>query len=446
MDDMTLASLRNGMTRMGLLALAAVVPLSIAGLALPAPAGGVPVSWKDKEYSTDQLPVGLPPPTFDAITRWTGWAGKMKYRMDLDAQGRVLLLTPVKGGNAREKLRLVGQAESWFDALLPPPSRAGAAPVVAPQGDAKAPEKPSGTPPPAPLPEDPEGPPPTAPPKSSGTGASTGKAPTAPKSWGSGSGTPDSQTAVLIVAHDEEDFGKLLDHLDASVPYLKDWVEEARKQTGLTLEDPLVGAYVENASGQEEWNGDHEVLNRVVQLLTLRRFGQQPNWLVQGLAWEAEMAHDGSVYCFPYRDGFVFATEHTSWPSDLRIAFKDRAAKPLAIEELAGWKRGVWDPEAAPLSWGFVHYLVEAQKAKPGALSSLLEDLRKIRDEKDRVSTGPTTWQRVKGWMMAPADQEKALVGAFGKDVFKKGTARLRGLKDTTPAASENTKKESARR
>ncbi len=437
---MMLATLRTGLV----LAVLAVTAVALP-TAIPAGAGGVPVSWKDKEYSTAELPVGLPQPAFDAIALWTGWAGKVKYRMDLDAQGRVLLLTPAKGGSAREKLRLVGQAESWFDALLPPGSRAGVAPAAATQPNPKAPEKPA-TPPPAPLPEDPEGPPPTAPPKSTGSGASAGKAPTPPKVWGSGSGSPDSQTAVLIVTHDEEDFGKLLDHLDASVPYLKDWVEEARKQTGLTLEDPLLGAYVENASGQEEWNGDHEVLNRVVQLLTLRRFGQQPNWLVQGLAWEAEMAHDGSVYCFPYRDGFVWATEHTSWPSDLRIAFKDRVTKPLAIEELAGWKRGVWDPEAAPLSWGFVHYLVEAQKSKERALSSLLDELRRVRDEKDRVSTGPTTWQRVQGWTMAPEDQEKALLAAFGKDVFKKATSTLRGLKDTASSGAERAKKDSARK
>jgi len=433
---MMLATLRTGMALTVLTLTALALPAAI-----PAVAGGVPVSWKDKEYSTDQLPVGLPPPAFDAISHWTGWAGKAKYRMDLDAQGRVLLLTPVKGGGAREKLRLVGQAETWFDALLPPGSRAAAAPAAAAQP--KAPEKPA-TPPPAPLPEDPEGPPPTAPPKTAGSGASTKT--TAPKAWGSGSGTPDSQTAVLIVAHDEKDFGELLDHLEQAVPYLKDWVEEARKQTGLTLEDPLLGAYVENASGQEEWNGDHEVLNRVVQLLTLRRFGQQPNWLVQGLAWEAEMAHDGSVYCFPYRDGFVFATEHTSWPSDLRIAFKDRATKAVAIEELAGWKRGVWDPEAAPLAWGFVHHLVEAQKSKERALPNLLDELRRVRDEKDRVSTGPTTWQRVKGWSMPADDQEKALVQAFGKDVFKKVTSALRGSKDTSAPGAERNKKDSARK
>ncbi len=399
---------------------------SVPSLAL---AADVPVGWKEKEATTAKLHAGLPDPAFAAIAHWTGFCAAHKYRMDLDAQGRMLVLTPAKRGRTRETLRLVGQAETWFDSLLPAPPRAAVAPASAPNSDAPEdpapPKKPAGKP----LPEDPDGPPPGAPKPATG-GSAPANVKTPVRSWGSGAGEPDSQTAVLIILHDEKEYGELLDQLEGSVAYLKDWVKEARSQTGLTLEDPLVGAFVENASGQEEWNGDHEVLNRVVQLLTLRRFGQQPNWIVQGIAWEAEMALFDSVYCFPYRDGFVFATEHTSWPSDLRIAFKDRAAKPLQMSELADWQRGTWDPAAAPVAWGFVRYLAEAQKSKSLALSTMLEDMRRTRDEKNRESTGPTTWRRIEGWTMSAEDQEKALVQAFGKDVLKKATLTLRNLKD----------------
>lgn len=409
----------------------------LVGLAPTARAGDVPVGWKDKEATTGELQAGLPKPAFDAIARWTGFCAAQKYRMDLDAQGRVLVLTPVKRGRTSETLRIVGQAETWFDSLLPPVPRANPAPAAAPSAGEKPAEK---RPSPTPIPEDPEGPPPSAP-KSTGTGPA--KPATPISSWGSGAGTPDSQTAVLLILHDEKDYNALLDHLESSVAYLKDWIAGARKQTGLTLEDPLVGAFVENASGQEEWNGDHEVLNRVVQLLTLRRFGQQPNWIVQGIAWESEMALFDSVYCFPYRDGFVFATEHTSWPSDLRIAFKDRAAKPLTIGELADWQRGTWDPEAAPLAWGFVRHLSEAQKSKERALSTLLDDMRRVRDEKDRQPTGANTWKRIEGWTMPAEDQEKALIAAFGKDVFKKATVTMRGLRDISGSAPGDSKGES---
>jgi hypothetical protein len=412
----------------------AICLLALAALAPRASAGDVPVGWKDKEASTAQLPAGLPPPAFDAITRWVGWAQKAGYRMDLDAQGRVLLLTPAKSSRGRDMLRVVGRAETWFDGVLPPPPRAAAPAGASTQPDG-APAKPT----PPPLPEDPEGPPPGArPPKPGGT--STG-APAAATTWGSGSVAPDSQTAVLIVLAGMEDHAALLDHLESSVRYLREWVATARKHTGLTLEEPLLGAYVENAPGQEEWNGDHELYNRTVQILTLRRFGQLPNWLVQGIAWEGEMAFDGSLYCFPYRAGFVAVTEHTGWPSDLRIAFKDRATRPVQIEELARWARGTWDPEAARVAWGVVHHLVEAQKAKPGALSALLEGLRLVRDELDRRPTGASTWERVPDWSMPAATQEHLLVQHFGKDVLRKATQSIRGLKDPAPATESRAAK-----
>src|SRR5439155_14982820 len=167
---------------------------------------------------------------------------------------------------------------TWFDTALPAPDRSAA--KNAPESGApKAGSKPA----PEPIPEDPEEGPGAKPAKQAPEAA-------APKSWGSGSAEPDQPCAAMIVVRDEKEYGTLLDRLAKSKPALKTWIEIARKQTGLVLEEPLSGAYVENAAGQEEWNADHELLNRVVQLMCLRRFGQQPNWIVQGIAWNAEMA------------------------------------------------------------------------------------------------------------------------------------------------------------
>ena len=60
-----------------------------------------------------------------------------------------------------------------------------------------------------------------------------------------------------------------------------------------------------NAAGMEEWSPDHEIVNRVAQLLFLRRFSQQSFWLQQGIAWCAEWGYDSSLYCFPYRHEFI---------------------------------------------------------------------------------------------------------------------------------------------
>ena len=99
-----------------------------------------------------------------------------------------------------------------------------------------------------------------------------------------------------------------------------------------------------------------------------------------------------------------------------------------------------WSFCGSPVAWGFVRYLAEAQKSKPLALSNTLEEMRRTRDEKNRESTGPTTWKRIEGWTMSAEDQEKALVTTFGKDVFKKATAALRSLRDIHGSAPEDSK------
>ena len=78
-----------------------------------------------------------------------------------------------------------------------------------------------------------------------------------------------------------------------------------------------------------------------------------------------------------------------------------------------------------------------------------MEDLRRIRDEKDRQPTGANTWKRIEGWTMSAEDQEKALVAAFGKDVFKKATVTMRGLRDiagSTPGEAKAKSKSTSRR
>jgi hypothetical protein len=401
--------------------LAAAQVLAAAQAAPAKPSGAVAVGWKEKLYSTDKLPPGMPAQTLAAIQRWHGFARDAGYRMDLDGQARVVLLTRADSSRAAAHLRVLAKAEAWFDAHLPSVFKPSAGPATGAKPRAPAPE---------PLPEDPEAPPPGAtkePPAAPSTSA---------KAWGSGSGEPDARAAVLIVLGSLEDHALLLEDLERSSKHLAKWIEEARKQTGLTLEDPLVGAYVEGAPGQEEWNGEHELVNRAVQMLVLRRFGQQPNWLAQGLAWEAEMAYDGSIWCYPYRDEFVFTTEHTSWPTDLRAAFRARETKPLAIEEVAGWKRGEYDAAAARLAWGLVRHLDRAAGDQPARLSALLEEFRLERDRLDRRATGPLGWERIPGWSMPPAKQEALLARHFGAAVLRDASDAFRGLSSGAAGSS----------
>lgn len=408
----------------------------ILACAVDASAGGAAVRWKGKDCTSETLPNDLPAPARQAVAAWAGWAEKAGYRCDFDAQGRLMLVTNSKASRQAEQVKLVGKASSWVDRVLPAPDRKS---VVKAPANAAEPKKPSNA---APIPEDPESAPPAAtppPPPRGKQGQTTG----ATKPWGSGSIDPDTETAVLVIVDGEADYAGLVDHLAANHAYLRAWSDVARTQTGFTLEQPLVGAFVVGAAVQEEWDEGHEILNRAVQLLTLRRFGQQPNWLVQGIAWASEMAHDGTVYCFPYRDEFVFTVEHGGWPDDLRMLFKDRADKPLEIGELAGWQRGTWDGTAAKCSWGVAEHLLKT----PGKLSAAMEELRQVRDADNRRPSGPGTWERIPGWEVPAERQLAVLQKTFGADVLKLATQSFSSLRaarkdagNTSEAANQKSK------
>jgi hypothetical protein len=404
--------------------IAAVVTL--AALAAPVPARDVVLTWKGKTYKADAPPADLSPAQKDALKQLLPWAEKNKYRMDFDAQGRLLLVTPKERSRLQDSLSVVAKAETWFDRVLPSPPRVKA-PVTA--GATKpAPSDP------APIPEDPEAPPPK--PVGSG-GDGSGAVPFT--AWGSGSIEPDTLTAALVVTRNEEDYGTLVDALAADHKYLEDWVAEAHKHTGFTLEEPLCGAYAENAAGQEEWNGDHELMNRAVQLLTLRRFGQQPNWIVQGIAWECEIQSDGLVYCFPFRKEFVFTAEHGAWPGEVKLLLKNRGGAAPDVTELNSWRRGTWDGTKAKLAWGVVHHLIGQGS---GRLSAALEDLRAERAARNRRETGPTSWERIPGYELPPDVQLEALQAHLGKEVMQDaGTSMRTGhvtvTKDPVPAGKD---------
>ncbi|MFN0009940.1 MAG: hypothetical protein ACKVXR_18765 [Planctomycetota bacterium] len=380
----------------------------------------VPISWKGKKLDAAALPKDLGPAPAAAIAQWEPWAKAAGYRMELDANGRMLVLSRANGSRGVKVLQIAGGASTWFDEVLPkPPPRTGEANATPAGAVPSSPEV---------IPEDPEAPP---------AGAENQPKPKKNvSSWGSGSLEPDSQTATLIALADEADQKSLLEFIKKAKPELAEWAAQASKELGFVLEIPLVAAYVESASGQEEWNPDHEVLNRAVRLLTLRRFGQLPNWLVHGIAWEAEHAHDGSIWVYPYRDEFVYTTEHTAWPLELASEFKNRRQSPLQIEELTDWKPRTWDGACARHAFGFVHYLTSSNKAR---MSDLLEDFRRYRDANNRKPSADESWTRDPNWEPPPQAQAAILRARFGEGVFEEASAWL--VDPAPPRARTNSKK-----
>lgn len=387
---------------------------SLALFALPALAGGnVTITWKDATFAPSKLPAELPESARAAVEEWDDWAKKHEYRMTIDPAARLVLVTPAERSIHEKQSEILARTAKWFDELLPVPDRTPIVKASEAETSKPAPEKPPDV-----IPEDPESPPVGAPPPKPAKTEVAKK----PTSWGAASLKPDSQTGVMLVIRDEKEFGTALDELGKTHAYLKDWLALARKNTGFVLEQPLCGAYIENASGQEEWSPDHELLNRIAQMLLLSRFGQLPNWLVQGVAWEAEMAFDQSIWCFPYRDEFVYTVEHAAWPTEVKNKFKDRAKDPLKMDEFATWKRGTYEHDAAQTSWGVVHYLATQHKAK---FSQTLEEFRQTFDVQNRKPKPDGTWERIKDFQLPASAQLKILTKYTDADFLKKATAWL---------------------
>ena len=300
---------------------------------------------------------------------WTGWAATRKYHLVPTKCGRMLLLVPSERLKQERSLDLVHKALARVDEILPPIAAADGKP--APSNGA----------------------------------ATTGGAPVA---WGAADRALETDTMVLILCRKPADFGSALGAIGDAFPYMKAWSETAKQQPGCILERPLFGACVDNVPGMEEWNPDNELVHRAAELAMIRRFGHQPLWIGLGVGWNVEFDVLKSIYCFPWRNSFVWATEHGGWENDLRRTFKKRETQPLAIDELASIKRGGFEVKDAALAWGTIRFFVQHHGAQ---LPALLMELQAKRDVLGRVPTGDG-----KNWAMAadyelPAEEQGKLIG-----------------------------------
>lgn len=379
--------------------LGALAPLAAAG-------DEAGVYWKGRFVAADELPDAIRPSARAAVTAWAEWAKANEYRLDLEDEGRVLLGSPSEKKSQLERWRaLEARTIALFEELLPAPPRADAPKP----GEASDPP-PAGT---DELPEDPDG-------------APAGFEPSFTWSytfqWGSAPPEPDADTAVLFVLRNEEAQGALLGDLARRFDYLVEWTKAAHSYTGFVLEQPMMGAYLLDAAGQEEWNPDNELVNRLTQLLVLRRFGRQPYAFVQGLAWVAEQRLCGAIYCFPYRNEFVWATEHTSWESELAKCFQPKDAS-IPLDDLLAWNRGKYQNEAAQISFGLMRFLVQNHG---GELPAFLEELRVYCEAHSKIDLGNGNWQRDLAFRVPEAELERMLADHFGADVLEQAAEYLR--------------------
>jgi len=395
-----------------------MLPTTLVLCALLASGGtpdGAPILWGERALEIGALPSELPESARAALEAWHAWSGAHEYRLDLDQAGRVLLVSRRSNDRAPQLLALASRAVARFDLELPAPSVRLAA---------KGPElgtKPAQPSRPAPtIPEDPEDPEGSHPWKLPPKPAEQTVAPKKPTTWGSQGQPLDTQTVTLFLLRDQDDFESLLGSLAERFTFLEVWAREAKAQMGFVLGDPLCGAYLEQPAGVEEWDPDNELVSRSARLCLLRRFGDLPNWFVQGYAWHMELALRGSIYCFPWRDEFVGVGEHTGWDKAVQERYQSAHLKSA---DFMGWRRGKYlDPEAKA-SWGACEYLLAKEKEK---LPVLLDHLRVFREEHGRIQDDPSSWRRDTSYEIPTVDQHKLFTQVLGDGYLFRATLFFR--------------------
>jgi hypothetical protein len=326
------------------------------------------VVWKGRTTDLETIERELGEQPAEAVRTWGPFATDREAVLHLSPDGRVLLVTHSDGNQLKKELELIERTAGLVDAILPLPAREEA-PDTAPEGDAPEPLY-------VPRPN-------------------------------------DDATVVLVQSSDQEEYALVLDKLVASEPYLESFGLSARRLAGFTLVRPLVATWIESLDGQEEWDVRNELVHRLAHLLVARRFGELPFWLESGIAWHVEEQLMKGIYCFPYRNQFVFATEHSAWTSELASAFRRREA-PF-FEDLCAWQRGTYRGAQARQSFGFARFLAEHHSDVFGAV---LDDLFDLRSRHGVVVHDDGNWELIPGWEAPAADQLAVFQRHLGEDVL----------------------------
>ena len=122
----------------------------------------------------------------------------------------------------------------------------------------------------------------------------------------------------------------------------------------------------------------------------------------------------GALYCFPYRDEFVWATEHTSWDRDLARAFKKEEGSESFFQGLTGWKRGSYRSQEARQAFGLARFLMLHHREGTPQLLSNLFHLRATQG----VRSSGRSWELIPGWEPDAAEQRAEFERVLGEGVL----------------------------
>ena len=250
---------------------------------------------------------------------------------------------------------------------------------------------------------------------------------------------------IVVLGVRAATYPKLLAHLTKVDPRLESWASSAGASVnGFVLSEPLVAAWIEDPPGVDEWHAHNELVHRTAQLLIRRQSPQLPSWFLLGLAWHVEDTVQDSIYCFPYRSGFVSAGEHSDWGLTLANSFKPARRKKdgkdavLSVQEFADWSPGGGDDFTAGrayVAFGVARYLAHE---KPTAVQDLAAKFSAAIAKGSKVWTSATEWKVVPNYQVPAAEQLKML-NAVESDLLAKVTEYFQKKKanDRRPLAKK---------
>lgn len=352
-----------------------------------APHARADVLWKGKPVDLAALPEGLPPEVATAAEPWKAWARKHGYHLWVADAGDCILLAERSFSGVQESLELSAATIAAMDRILPP--RKG--------GDVVA----------------------AAPPKKPSTGSLEDfELPPAGVAGPTEVPPRPHQVPVLFAARNPAHYKEALGTLVEGNAWLTAWAEEIGADSyGLALPQPLVGAWLIEAPENEEWDPRNELVHRLAQLLLMDRAGNLPYWMVVGTAWNLELEVRGSIYCFPYRAGFVGIGEHGGWAPALRARFGEPDAAEVDAGALCALERGLYVDKHAATAWGGMRYLIAEHRA---ALPALMADLDSAWRRSALEVAADGTWKSLPLWEWPLATQADLLQRHLGRDLWQR--------------------------
>ncbi len=354
--------------------------------------------WRGEVYELGEDDAGLPEELGEdaraALTRWMPLA--KRYGLELALSEDELLLLCIEKGR-EEALETAEAAAAIVNALLPTPDRADAPKKLRVRID-----RPDGS---------------------------------WEESWSSDNTSErlGKGTAVLLQMREGVQYESLLRRLKSDDPTLTDWAKMAKTQYGFAIPRPLVAAWIEGGRINEEWNSKSELVHRAVSLLLWRNFGEIPFWIQLGLCWHVEMELCKGVWCFPYREGFVWASEHTGWDRTLKSRMKKRSKQPFSINDVTRMTREVVKTSESDVPYRD-SYLITYGTIRCIAwntdlslyFAEVCEALRIHRLENGRRWIDKENWELILGYRIPAEEQAAIFESVLGEEVWSTIDATLR--------------------